>query len=165
MNWPFIIILCLVLSLPYGIGHWLVLQERKKDTLIPVGSWTSKYGFLVSLLLKGFSYLLIIWISFKYSWYFILVTPVIWIISGFLARRIERIIYGKDLLDMFEYHAERYLEKFGEKKAPKLWEKVVPKWWIRMMSSKWKEEYKKRVGKYIKSTDTTNLLFDRDKFD
>src|SRR5690554_6558484 len=112
MNWSVFITLCVILSIPYGIGHWMLLQEKKNGTLIPIGSFTSKYGFISSIILKGICCLIIIWFVFKYNWLNLFVIPIMWVISGFIARRIERKLYAKDRLDMFEYHAEKYLEKF-----------------------------------------------------
>ena len=164
MNWLNLALLSFILSISYGIGHWMVYQGKKEGTLIPSGSFTLRFGLVIAFVLKGLCYGVIIWSWFKYQWFILAIIPVMWIISGFLARRIERLLYAKDRLESFEYHSQKFVEKFGEEGALKHWDNAVPKWWLDLMSSKWRKNYKEIVGKHLKSTDVTNLLFDREKF-
>lgn len=154
----------ILLSIPYGIGHWMVFQDKKKGSLIPVGSFTLNYGIIIAFTLKILCYSIVVWLCIKYYWGILTVVPIIWLVSGFLARRIERLLYANSRLDRLEYHAQRFAEKYGDERASLYWNEAVPRWWIDIMSSKWKKEYVDRIGRYIKSADTTSLLFNKDKF-
>ncbi|OGW78844.1 MAG: hypothetical protein A3I73_00890 [Omnitrophica bacterium RIFCSPLOWO2_02_FULL_45_16] len=157
----------------YGIGQWAYWQHLKRWTVIPYGMTTGLYGGLICIILKTLCVLIIVTMLFVLRWWVIVAFIVMWVVAGFFARALERFLYGtEDRLKMLEYHAQKlsgatktdnqlYL-KWGQPEFElySKWNRSVPRWWVNIMSEKWEEKYKETIGKYIKSIDPSDPLFD-----
>lgn len=130
-----------LLSIPYGLGNWLLWQRLKVGSLIPAGSFTQAVGGSLGGLMKLFCFACLVWAGFYVGWYVCMSLVIVWVLGGWTGTCLERLIYGSSPLDRLESHASQLVEEYGEEEASRMWAKVMPRWWVNRMSERWEKEY------------------------
>lgn len=130
--------LLLYTLVPYAISNWLIWQNLKLDTNLPKGSSTSKHGLIIGWSIKLFFFGYVIKSSLDNGWINLLVIPITWFVSGWLATSFERIIYMRKVLDEVKWMADYYS---NSNPSFALQMVSVPQWWLDLMPRKWKNEY------------------------
>jgi len=137
------IIVGILLSIPYGIGSWLKWQSMKKETIIPVGSVTAKYGNIVGFFIKVVCISLVF---YWFDWMGILLLAIMWFLGNWIATLLERKLYCNEWqMNFIVLAAQQYARHFGQEIAVSNLEKFVPKWWIKLMPMKWQKQLIERL--------------------
>ena len=69
-------------SVSWGLSSWLNWQWMKNGTIIPSGSFTSKYGHKASFVLKGLSVFVLLNVLISFKWWVVLTTGIMLFIGG-----------------------------------------------------------------------------------
>jgi hypothetical protein len=137
----------ILLSILWGISSWLKWQSMKKDTILPCGELTLKYGDKISPLLKIISLLILVFLAEGYIWWDYIVSVGIMIILGWwISTIIERSLYCNSLrLETIVLAAKEYSSNMSSEEAVELMSIVVPQWWIKIMPHNWQKELRSKL--------------------
>lgn len=82
------------LVLVYGFGSWLSYQNLKWKKGLPTGSFTGKYGYKISLLIKIICWVIILLIAINFNIKYLFLLLIFWLPAGTITRFLERRIYS-----------------------------------------------------------------------
>ena len=132
------ITLPLISIMPISISNWLIWQNLKEGTIIPRGFLTCKYGFTLGWAIKILYYIIILYLSFNYTWLCVLTIAVTWFISGWISTDIERKRYMNitfsNIIQLIEFNRNSSSEYIFSLI-------LLPKWWFDLMPNSWKKDY------------------------
>jgi hypothetical protein len=147
----------IALSILFAGAQWLTWQSMKKKTILNAGSFTSKWGNSIAIILALIGLACVIYIGFTLKWWLLVTVIIAWLLGGWIATLIERAMYGKkEEIDFIVFAIENQAKSsgFNEAMITNLYSKWVPNWWIKLMTSSFQRELKLRISKIIKTSST-----------
>jgi len=136
------IVFTAVSMLPYALSNWLVWQNLKLGTSLPVGGFTGKHGNALGYGIKIFFFGFIIALI-KYEGFIIIASfPIVWFLSGWFATILERKIYMMKVYDDLIDASEGYMKNGSPASAEyALHMMKLPDWWLKLMSPQFRDQY------------------------
>ena len=124
----------------------------KTGTLIPTGIWTQQKGRITGWAIQMFAYMNFVFISINpIGWHLIIVLLVIWLLSGWVAKLIERGFYGtEDRIESIACAAQSHGKNLSPEQLQEYLNGIAPQWWIRLMSWSWRQQLTDRINESLK---------------
>jgi lipoprotein signal peptidase len=139
-TYMFFVIFTAISIVSYALSNWLVWQNLKLGTSMPVGGFTGKHGNTIGYGIKLFYFGFIVALI-KYEGFIMLASiPIVWFISGWVALKLERKIYMVRIYNDIVGALEEYDESDASLTYALMMVRL-PDWWLGLMPQAFRYEH------------------------